>query len=158
MAPFRIKDLWSGSVLLVVSVLIVWGSGDLIHGNARNPGPGFFPFWIGTILGAMSIGLILKAAQAKEEGRPSAVKEANKDRIFRGRVLLVILALVLYGFAMDYLGFITVTFLFMFCLLRFIEPQPWKTSVGWALVGSIGAYLVFEVWFSLRLPRGFWGV
>jgi hypothetical protein len=42
--------------------------------------------------------------------------------------------------------------------LRSIEPQTWKAVIGWALVGSLGSYLVFEVWMKLRLPKGFLGV
>ena len=58
---------------------------------------------------------------------------------------------------MDFIGFLIVTFLLMAVLLRFIEPQPWKAVIGWALVGSVGSYLIFEVWMKLRLPKGFLG-
>ena len=30
--------------------------------------------------------------------------------------------------------------------------------IGWALIGSTGCYLIFEVWIKLRLPKGFFGV
>jgi hypothetical protein len=57
----------------------------------------------------------------------------------------------------DYLGFLTVTFLFMGCLLLFVDRQSWRTVIGWALIGSIGSYLIFEVLLKLRLPKGLIG-
>ncbi len=59
---------------------------------------------------------------------------------------------------MDTIGYLLITFLLMAFLLRAIEPQPWKTVIGWALAGSLGSYLIFEVWMKLRLPRGFLGI
>ncbi len=75
-----------------------------------------------------------------------------------GKVLFVIIALILYGALINYVGFLVVTFLLIAFLLRFVDPQSWKKVLGWALIGSIGAYLIFEVWIKLRLPKGFFGV
>jgi len=74
------------------------------------------------------------------------------------KVLWVLISLVLYGCLINALGFLIVTLLLMAFLLRFIEPQPWKSVIGWTLVGSLGSYLVFEVWMKLRLPKGFLGI
>ncbi|MBM4314336.1 MAG: tripartite tricarboxylate transporter permease, partial [Deltaproteobacteria bacterium] len=63
-------------------------------------------------------------------------------------------ALILYAILLDYIGFLIVTFLLMVVLLRFIEPQPCKGVIGWALAGSVGSYLIFELWMKLRLPKG----
>ena len=49
-------DQWSGLVLLILAGFICSGSIFLPYGNIHNPGPGFFPLWLGIILGAMAIG------------------------------------------------------------------------------------------------------
>jgi hypothetical protein len=59
---------------------------------------------------------------------------------------------------MDHIGFLITTFFLILYLIRFIDPQSWKKALGWALVGSIGAHLVFNVWLQLRLPKGFLGI
>ncbi len=149
-------DQWSGIVLLIIAVLICWGAGTLPYGNIHNPGPGFFPLWLGIILGVLSIGLIVKTTTQKEN--VGYVKEFLSEKIRWVKVFFVIIALILYGILIDYLGFLIITFLFMAFLLRFVGLQSWKTVIGWALIGSIGCYLIFEVLIKLRLPKGFLGV
>ena len=142
--------------MLILAGFICWGSILLPYGNIHNPGPGFFPLWLGIVLGALSIGLTLQAARRKEGTRVLGDILAGKVRW--PKVFFVLIALVLYGCLMNILGFLIVTFLLMAFLLRFIEPQPWRSVVGWTLVGSLGSYLVFEVWMKLRLPKGFLGI
>lgn len=152
----RKTDQWSGIVLLIISALIIWGSLGMPYGGIHNPGAGLYPLWLGVILGAMAIGLILKSTREKEGGK--MVRDLLAEKIRWGKLLALLCALVFYGIALEFLGFLIVTFLFMAFLLWFIDPQPWKSIIGWALVGSIGCYFVFEVWLKLRLPRGFLGV
>ena len=149
-------DQWSGVVLLILAAFICWQAITLPYGNIHNPGPGFFPLWLGIVLGIMSFGLIVKVTRQKEGAR--MVWDILAEKIRWGRILLVIIALVLYGFLLDYIGFLILTLLLMAFLLRAIEPQPWKVVIGWALFGSIGSYLVFEIWMKLRLPKGFLGI
>lgn len=149
-------DQGSGLFLLILAGLICWGSILLPYGNIHNPGPGFFPLWLGIILGGLSIGLLLQAARRKEGAR--VLGDVLAEKVRWPKVLSVLVALVLYGCLMNILGFLIVTFLLMAFLLRFIEPQPWRSVIGWTLVGSLGSYLVFEVWMKLRLPKGFLGI
>jgi putative tricarboxylic transport membrane protein len=148
-------DQWSGLLLSILAAGMNWAAACLPYGNNHNPGPGFFPLWLGVILGGMSIGLFVQTTWRKENER--TLRNILEEDVRWGKVLLVIVGLILYGVLMDYLGFVIVTFLLMALLLRFIEPQPWKVVIGWALVGSAGSYLIFEVWMKLRLPKGFMG-
>ena len=156
MAFIKKADQWSGLVLLVISGLICWGALSLSYGHIHNPGPGFYPLWLGIILGAMAMGLILKTTWQREGAK--ALRAILSEKVRWKKVLLVILALILYGYLMNFLGYLIVTFLLMAFLLRFIEPHPWKSVIGWTLIGSVGSYLVFEVWMKLRLPKGFLGI
>lgn len=149
-------DQWSGVVLLIVSACIFWGSALLPYGNVRNPGPGFLPLWLGVILGVLSIGLILQSSLQKRKGK--MLRELLAEKIRWVKVLSTVIALIAYALLMDYVGFLVITFLFIAYLIRFIDPQPWKKAIGWALVGSVGSHLVFNVWLQLRLPKGFLGI
>ena len=149
-------DQWSGLVLSILSAGMIWAALRLPYGNVHNPGPGFFPLWLGVILGGMSIALFARTTRGKESER--TLKEILEEDVRWGKVLLVLAGLILYGLLMDHLGFLIMTFLLMALLLRFIEPQPWKVVIAWALAGSVGSYLIFEVWMKLRLPKGFWGI
>lgn len=156
MVLMKKADQWTGLFLLILSALICGGSLRLPYGSVHNPGPGFFPLWLGIILGAMSIGLILKTTRQREGAR--MMRELLAEKFRWGKVISVIIALLLYGLLMDSLGFLIVTFLFMAFLLWFVDPQPWRTVILWTLVGGLGSYLIFEVWLKLRLPKGFFGV
>jgi len=149
-------DQWSGLVLFILAAFICWGAILLPYGNIRNPGPGFYPLWLGIILGGMSLGLIVTTTRQKEGAR--ILRDIVSEKIRWWKILLVVAALVLYGCLMNHIGFLLVTFLLMAFLLRSIDPQPWKAVIGWAVLGSVGSYLIFEVWMKLRLPKGFFGI
>ena len=149
-------DQWSGIFLCIIAALICWGATRLPYGNIHNPGPGFFPLWLVIILGLMSGALTLQTTRQKEGAR--ILRDILAEKIRWGKVILVVLSLILYGALMDTIGFLLVTFLLMAFILRAIEPQPWRTVIVWALVGSVGSYLIFEVWMKLRLPKGFLGI
>jgi putative tricarboxylic transport membrane protein len=149
-------DQWSGLALSILAAGMIWAALGLPYGSLHNPGPGFVPFWLGVVLGGMSIALFVQTARGKESER--TLRNILEEDVRLGKVLLVLAALIVYAFLLDYLGFLIVTFLMMVVLLRFIEPQPWKIVIGWALAGSVGCYLIFEVWMKLRLPKGFLGI
>jgi len=149
-------DQWNGVAFLIISGIICWGSTRLPYGNVHNPGPGFLPFWLGVVMGLLSIALLIKTTFQTE--RVKMIRELFAKKIRWGKVFYVLAGLILYAFLMDYLGFLLITFLFIAFLTRFIDPQSWKKVIGWALVGSVGSYLIFEVWMKLRLPKGFFGI
>lgn len=148
-------DQWSALFLIFLAAFICWGSSLLPYGNIHDPGPGFLPVWLGIILGAMSLGLILKTTIEKGS-RP--LKNLLEEEVRWGRVLLVLIALFLFAYLLDIAGFVITTFILLASLLRFVYPQPWKTVIGWALAGSGVSYLIFDVWMKLRLPKGFLGI
>lgn len=143
-------------VFLITSALIYLGAAKLPYGDIHNPGPGFFPVWIGILLGAMSMALIVKTTRQREQTK--MIREVLAEKIRWGKVLLVLLALLLYAVLIQYAGFLAITFLFIAFLLRFVDPQPWRKVILWGLIGSGGCYLLFDVWMRLRLPKGVFGV
>ncbi len=149
-------DQWSGLALSILSAAMIWAALALPYGNVHNPGPGFFPLWLGLILGGMSIALFVQTTTAK--GSVQTISSILEEDVRWEKVLLVLVALILYALLMDTIGFLGATFLLMVVLLRFIEPQSWKVALAWALAGSVGSYLIFDVWMRLRLPKGFLGI
>jgi hypothetical protein len=104
----------------------------------------------------MSVALVVKTTRQREQTR--MIRDLLAERIRWGKVLLVLLALLLYAVLIQYVGFLAITFLFIGFLLRFVEPQPWWKAIVWGLIGSGGCYLLFDVWMRLRLPKGIFGV
>ena len=149
-------DQWSGLVLMLIAGCICWGSVYLPYGNIHNPGAGFYPLWLGIILEGMAIALLIRSSWPKGKERTLQDILAEKGRW--DKVLFILIALAAYAYLLDIAGFLIVTFLLMAFLLRFVEPHPWKSVIGWGLVGSLGSYVIFELWMKLRLPKGFLGI
>jgi putative tricarboxylic transport membrane protein len=149
------SDQLSASTLLILSVFICWQSLDHSLGSFHSPGPGFWPFWLGITLGTMAVVLFIKSSLKKTNVK--MIRGIWGQEIRWRKVLAVLIALGLYSFFLEYFGFLTMTFLLMLFLLRFIEPQSWKAVLSWTLIGSGGSYLIFEIWLKLRLPKGFLG-
>jgi len=63
----------------------------------------------------------------------------------------------MFVIALNHLGFVVTTLLFMFLLLKFIEPRKTRTVLLIACLTTVFAYGIFELWLNTNLPRGFLG-
>ena len=147
------KEEGSALVWLGLAVLICIGSLRLSLGTFKNPGPGFFPFIAGLVLGILAATVFFQARRAAASARetnqplwtnPSGVK----------KVVLTTIAVLVYAISMNYLGFLISTFIFFIFLLRTIEPQRWGLVILESLLASGISYVVFEIWLQAQLPRG----
>src|SRR5687767_1009756 len=60
------QDFWSGIVFMALGALAMYLSRDYPMGNALQPGPGYFPTWLGGIL--MGFGAVIGAVSLKRQG------------------------------------------------------------------------------------------
>jgi hypothetical protein len=72
------------------------------------------------------------------------------------KLLLVTGALLAYLLLLETLGFLTVTFLFLFLLFH-LEYRGWVFSAVLALVGAGSSYALFQLWLKTQLPTGPFG-
>jgi putative tricarboxylic transport membrane protein len=70
------------------------------------------------------------------------------------KIVSVIVVLLLYAYAFLALGFILCTALFLFFLFKAIEPQRWSVAILGAVLSTLSAYLVFQLWLGSQLPKG----
>jgi uncharacterized BrkB/YihY/UPF0761 family membrane protein len=56
-----------------------------------------------------------------------------------------------------HLGFILSTVLLLLFLFKAVEPQKWSWAVLGAVISTLTAYGVFQLWLGTQLPRGFLG-
>jgi putative tricarboxylic transport membrane protein len=146
------RDKWSSLFWAGVGVVICIFSVKLSLGTLRNPGPGFLPFATGAILAGLSFIYHLQS-----RGGLSAESKAKpiwKDKNRGFKMVLTIFALMVYAVAMEYLGFLMSTFVFLAFLLRFIEPQRWSVVLLGSLITSSACFFIFEVLLKCQLPRG----
>ncbi len=143
------RDLASSLFWLAIAIFFsLEGFINLKLGSLRSPGPGFFPFWGGVVLGLLSLVLLLSSL--KNMGRLSlSVLKSSK-------LLLVTGALLAYLLLLETFGFVTITFLFLFLLFR-MEYRGWVFSAVTALIGAVSSYALFQLWLKTQLPAGPFG-
>lgn len=138
---------------LVLSILVCIESLRLGIGTPRNPGMGFMAFGASVLLGILSLTLFLKTMLKKEEVRT--------EPLFAGklwkRVLVVVIALMIYAKILPLAGYLIGTFLLMSFVFWMARIKKW----GWVLVSSflttVITYYVFSVWLNCQFPEGLFG-
>jgi len=147
--PDRVSGLfWAG-----VAMLICWGSFRLSLGDLRHPGPGFFSFLAGAILGIFSIILFW---QSNRKGPQEERKTFGRRQGTRPMIWMVI-ALIVYVLGMKYAGFFFSTLLFLGFLLRGIGRQKWPATLSVTILAAVISHFIFQYWLDVQLPRGFLG-
>ena len=139
----------SALIFAVLSGLMMWESWEMEYYTPVGPGGGFFPFWLGVVMGAMSLIWLVQVS------RPAGKPEEGKflpDPKGRNQIVSMTAALVLTAMLMDLLGYqLTMFFFFVFVLL-FIGKQPIWMSLLIAVIGSVGVFYVFSKFLDVRLP------
>lgn len=150
---FSIMEKVSSIFMIGFAIFVVLEARRYPLGTIDNPGPGFLPLLLGLILGGMSIALLIRTWE-KRENQPKITSWPERGGWIK--VSMIFLMLILFTLFFEIAGYIVNVFVFFFILLRPIGRQKW----GWSLLLSIGAtsvsYILFERWLMLPLPRGIW--
>lgn len=150
----RERDRGSALFWLVVAIGICYGSLKLSLGELRRPGPGFFSFMAGALLGTFSL-LAFFQSFVGLSGDEKQTLLPNPHRVLK--MAYVYVALTLYAIGMNYLGFFLATLLFLGFILRGIDPQRWRVVIPVSILSTIVAYAVFQYWLEVQLPTGILG-
>jgi putative tricarboxylic transport membrane protein len=141
------RDVAVAAVALALGVAAIFESAKLPLGTVRNPGQGFFPWWISIVIVLLAVVLLTQALTS----RPSTNQQAP-GRIAKVTALLLVLAA--YTFLLDFLGYLICTFFLVLFMLRATDPHRWLVALSMALFTAVGSYVVFAIWLSVPLPRG----
>ena len=149
----------SGLAWMIVGILFCRGSVGIGLGDLNEPGPGFFPFLMSGCLILFSFIHFVSSLRIPK-GQQSNVATFETFPFERNgfkRLLIVIAALLAFTIAMDYVGFVLTTFLFIFLILKFVDPQRWSTVLLVATLTTCLSYAIFQLWLKADLPGGFLG-
>ena len=114
-------------------------------GKLGTPGPGLTPLFYASVLAILAVILLLRSL-----GMP----DSRVNIVLRWRSVLPILAILLiYGFTIEWLGYLICTFLVMVLLLR-IGGVRWAGSLLFAGVVTLAVNLLFVRWLAVPLPIG----
>jgi putative tricarboxylic transport membrane protein len=121
-----------------------------------TPGPGFAPFWLGVTLGLFSLFLIFNSY--KRKGKEEDEKRILPERKSLQRIGLILLLLAGFVVLFMPLGFLLSTCALVFLLLYLLESYSLFKSIFYAILFSGFAFLIFQYWMEVELPRGWFGL
>lgn len=141
------------SVLLtVLGAAVMTGAVELGLGGLDQPGAGFFPFLAGAIILVSAITITTMAGRPKSEASALIVDK-------NGVVMLAVLIATLAGWIllMPWLGYIVVTFVAVFVMVKVLGASGYRSALILAAATSFAIYVLFDRLLYLDLPRGWFG-
>lgn len=149
----KAHDRGSSLFWLLLSIYVCIESLRLEIGTLRNPGMGFMTFGASVLLGILSLGLLFQSIFRK--------KDARDELLFSGtlwkRIILVLMALLLYVKLLPLAGYLLGTFFLMSFLFWIIERQKvWRVLIL-SFTTTLITYYVFSKWLNCQFPSGLIG-
>jgi hypothetical protein len=142
------RDALAASALMALAVVGVVESARLLpYGAVRNPGPGFYPWWVSLALGVLALVLLGQWLLGTRHARP------GEDGRFI-KVVGVLAVLAVYALVLEPVGYPIATFVLVLFMLRVTDPQRWPVAFGMGLLAAGGSYVLFGVWLGVPLPAG----
>jgi putative tricarboxylic transport membrane protein len=144
----RAADIATASGLLLLGGLVAADAIRLgIGWGTDGPKSGFFPFWLAVILIVCCAIIVLQAL--RREGGPAFVTRERLAPVLKvlwPATALVVLTHVigLYVSAALYLGF----------YMRWVGGHGWRAVLALSMVVPVVAFLIFEIWFLVPMPKG----
>jgi len=131
---------------LAVGIFFAIGGVMLRSGTPRNPGPGFLPLIMASLLICSSLAVLAKGLVGPER--------LLKRIEWKNQALLVATVFV-YGLLLDLLGFLLSTFTLMFVLFGtlFTGEKRWAKVLLYAAATALIGWLVFAVALKVPFPQ-----
>jgi putative tricarboxylic transport membrane protein len=144
-------------VITRVSGLVIAGIGVTVSILARSLpaqtgfglGPAFLPFWTGILLVACGLWLCARPAADPEVSWPAS-------RAF-GRAASGFILLLLYALALQPLGYLLSTAVFLVIAILLLEPIRPIRAFMIGIACAVFLFLIFRVWLRVPLPGGVLG-
>src|SRR5512136_3346230 len=152
----RKGDRMFGLICLGLSFWLILEALRYDYTTEFTPGPGFAPLWLGVIMGLFSLYLIYESY--KQKGKKEGEKRILPERKSLQRIALILLLLAGYVVLFMSLGFLLSTFALVFLLLYLLESYGFFKSLFYGILFSGFAFLIFQYWMEVELPRGWLGL
>jgi putative tricarboxylic transport membrane protein len=150
----RAADLATAGVLMLLGGVVIYDAAQLgIGWGGEGPGSGFFPFWLAALLLVFSATIFVQAWR-RSATRPFAT------RAQLGPVLKVLVPVAAFVFmtdppgSNDGLGLYVAAMVYIATYMRWVGRHAWPLVVVVAVAVPIVAFVVFEQWFLVPMPKG----
>ncbi len=157
----RTMEVTVALALLAVSALVVFDSYRLgARWGDDGPQSGYFPFYIGLLLGLSSLATLARVA-LKEWRRGDQFRGAITERASQfvewGQLKLVMSVLIpalVYVLGVQLIGIYVASAIYITLFMRLLGHYPWAKSAAIGVAVSASIFVMFEVWFKVPLFKG----
>jgi putative tricarboxylic transport membrane protein len=141
-------------LLLVFSVTAFWQS-YAISGFSGLATAGVFPMLASTIMTVASAFILVQTVQlATSAPRLSENTTTNSESVLPPRVIVVLLLITGYVFAMPMAGFVLASGLFLFFSFSYLWRKSLLISLVLTFASLSSVYVIFRKVFQVVLPKG----
>lgn len=117
-------------------------------GSIHVPDAGLLPFLCGAGLSVLGVLWFLVLQTEKDQ-----VSAEPTEKLMPWRPIISLALMVLYGWAMEALGYITSTLIFMIAWQQIIEREKWVKTVVIAVLGTVAMYALFSLFLKVPVPE-----
>jgi hypothetical protein len=140
------------TAVLLLALSVAFSAGALKYyawWGPGGPGSAFLPFWLGLVMGLLSLGLLARSLREKNPG------DAWFPRGEGLRDMLVVLALtVAFVALLKVTGMVIGTALYLAALIWYLGRHRWWVTLGVAVAAAAFNWLVFVRWLRVPMPEG----
>ena len=145
-----VVDLVVAVVVLLLGSLVTYDSHRLGAGWAADgPQTGYFPFYIGLVTCICSA-VVFAQSLVKLKADHRVFVTAGQFR----QVLVILIPSTTYVLGVQLVGIYFPSALFIGLFMKFGGKYNWLRSTVVGLGISVSAFLMFEIWFKIPLPKG----
>ncbi len=130
----------AAALFAAFALFVIWESASFPPSKARVPGPAVFPTIIAVVMLMASLSLILTTLRmAPEENRRIALNTPDTKRVYACMGILVV-----YTVLVPLIGFVTVSSVLMFGLIKWFGKYRFHICAVSALALSFFIYFIFS--------------
>jgi putative tricarboxylic transport membrane protein len=146
----RWMELIVAGGFMASGAVVMWDS-HRVGASWASDGPqaGYFPFYVALIMFAAGTWTFVQHVRGRPEAYDNFV-----GRLELVRVLEVLIPSIIFVVLVGHIGIYVAGFLFIAYFMWRLGRFPWRTTVPVALAVPIAAFLMFEIWFLVPLPKG----
>lgn len=139
------RDFGAGVMYILIGLFFAIVATRYQYGTAAKMGPGYFPFWLGMLMAAMGLLVLVRSLGAK------ATIEAIPK--FNFKVIgLITGSIILYGLLLPKMGFIVAVLVLVMIASSASKEFSWKVALINAVVLIAFTYSVFVIGLKLQFP------
>lgn len=130
-------------------LMVMYYSWSVLHlGSIHVPDAGLLPFLCGAGLSVLGVLWFLVLQTEKDQ-----VSAEPTEKRMPWRPILSLALMILYGWAMEALGYITSTLIFMVAWQQIIEREKWVKTIVIAVLGTVAMYALFSLFLKVPIPQ-----